>query len=49
MFEDLFNFVTTIVTDNIGAMVVIFADVITPLIGSFVNLYAIVVCLFNKV
>ncbi|MFW8631666.1 type IV secretion system protein [Vibrio natriegens] len=41
MFEDLFNFVTTIVTDNIGAMVVLFADVITPLIGSFVTLYAI--------
>ncbi len=41
MFEDLFNFVTTIVTENIGAMVVLFADVITPLIGSLVVLYAI--------
>ncbi|EPW1045215.1 type IV secretion system protein [Vibrio parahaemolyticus] len=41
MFEDLFNFVTTIITDNIGSMVVLFADVITPLIGSCVTLYAI--------
>ncbi|MDA0385585.1 type IV secretion system protein [Vibrio owensii] len=41
MFEDLFNFVTTIVTNNIGTMVVLFADVITPLIGASVILYAI--------
>ncbi|WP_254868956.1 hypothetical protein [Vibrio hepatarius] len=37
MFDQLFNFVTTIVTDNIGTMVVLFADVITPLIGASVH------------
>ncbi len=41
MFDQLFNFVTTIVTDNIGTMVVRFADVITPLIGASVTLHAI--------
>ncbi|HDM8218911.1 TPA: type IV secretion system protein [Vibrio campbellii] len=41
MFDTLFSFVESVVLNNISSMVGLFADVITPLIGSCVTLYAI--------
>ena len=41
MFDDLFAFLDTAVLQNISGMVGVFANVITPLLGSCVTLYAI--------
>lgn len=41
MFDTLFSFVESVVLKNIGGMVGLFTDIITPLIGSCVVLYAI--------